>query len=290
MKSLVALAVASLFVAIVGAQQQPLVSVPRYDDADEFLPPAQRRNVDGIKLILKQQPGEETLTAISERNVSIKIIAKVPENAKAGVVLFVGGSSVLSIGPDDKLDRSFNFTSRAREFYWPLGYATFLVDAPSDHLDKEGLTPQFRTTAEFAKDLNAIVAFIAKKFDKPLYAVGHSNGAVSVAALAALPGLPIRSNTLVSPAHTQWPGMDLVGSAKYSKPVFIVEHRKDDCKYSSASSIDGLAKMISAPSVTVSWVDDEKRPIGGPCGPFGAHSFFFGAEPIAVEAIAKNLN
>jgi hypothetical protein len=83
--------------------------------------------------------------------------------------------------------------------------------------------------------------------------------------------------------------MELVESTKYLKPVFIVENRKDECKYSSASGIEGLAKGISAPSVTVSWVEGGKNPIGGPCGPFGAHSFF-GAEPIAVQAITKNLN
>ena len=83
--------------------------------------------------------------------------------------------------------------------------------------------------------------------------------------------------------------MELVVKTKYAKPVFIVENKKDECKYSSAGTIDGLAKQISAPSVNVSWVEAGKPPIGGPCGPFGFHSFF-GAERIAVEAIVKNLN
>ncbi len=271
------------------AQDKALIVVPRYDDADEFLPPAEKRNVERVKLVLKQQPGEETLTAISERGVSIKIVAKIPDSAKAGVVLFVGGNSVLSIGADDKLDRSFSFTSRSREFYWALGYATFLVDAPSDHLDKEGLTPQFRNTPAFATDIKAVIAPISAKFQKPIHAVGHSNGAIAVAALAAMPELPVSSYSLVSPAHTQGPGMELVAKVKYAKPVFIVENTKDECKVSSAGSIDGLAKQISAPSVTVSWVEAGKSPIGGPCGPFGFHSFF-GAEQIAVESIVKNLN
>ena len=286
---MIGLALISQLPAMVLAQDKALKVVPRYDDADEFLPPAEKRNVEGVKLFLKQQPGEEILTAISERGVSIKIVAKVPENAKAGVVLFVGGNSVLSIGADEKLDRSFNFTSRSREYYWTLGYATFLVDAPSDHIDKEGLTTKFRNTPEFASDLKAVIALVSAKFNKPLYAVGHSNGAVAVAALAAMPELPILSYSLVSPAHTQWPGMELVVKTKYAKPVFIVENKKDECKYSSAGTIDGLAKQISAPSVNVSWVEAGKPPIGGPCGPFGFHSFF-GAERIAVEAIVKNLN
>lgn len=271
------------------AQNNAFITVPRYDDADEFLPPAEKRNSEKVKLVLKQQPGEETLTAISARNVSIKIVAKIPDAAKAGVVLFVGGNSVLSIGADDKLDRSFNFISRSREHYWPHGFATFLVDAPSDHLDKEGVTPQFRNTPEFSEDIKAVIALISTKFKRPLHAVGHSNGAIAVAALAGIPELPIVSYTLVSPAHTQWPGTELVAKARYAKPVFIVENKRDECKYSSSGSIEGLAKSISAPSVFVSWVEDGKPPIGGPCGPFGFHSFF-GAEQVAVETIVKNLN
>lgn len=189
-KSGITLALMSQLFTVAFAQGKALITVPRYDDADEFLPAAERRNVEGVKLVLKQQLGEETFTAVSERSVSIKIVSKIPDGAKAGVVLFVGGSSVLSMGNDGKLDRSFSFTSRSREFYWPLGYATFLVDAPSDHLDREGLTPQFRNTPEFAKDIQAVIALISTKFNKPLYAVGHSNGAAAVAALAAMPELP----------------------------------------------------------------------------------------------------
>jgi hypothetical protein len=146
------LAIALLASAAV-AQDRVLKSVPRYNDADEFLPPAEKKNTEGVRLFLRQQPDEETLTAISDRNVSIKIIARIPEEANSGVILFVGGTSVLSIGPDDKLDRSFNYTSRSRDLWWSQGIATFLVDAPSDHLDREGLTPKFRTTYDMASPL-----------------------------------------------------------------------------------------------------------------------------------------
>lgn len=289
LKLAVSLAFMSQLFTVVLAQERVLTVVPRYDDADDYLPAAEKRNVSGVKLFLRQQPGEETLTAVSDRGVSIKIVAKVPDNAKAGVVLFLGGTSVLSFGANDKLDRSFNFTSRSREYYWSLGYATFLVDAPSDRLDKAGLTPKFRSSPEFATDLRAVIGLISTKFKKPLHAVGHSNGAIAVAALASMPELPIMSYSLVGPAHTQIPGLELVAKAKYAKPVFIIENTKDECIVSSAGSIDGLSKQIVAPRVTVSWIEGGKPPISGPCGPFAFHSFF-GVEQVAIEAITKNLN
>lgn len=175
------------------AQQKTIISVPRYDDADEYLPKAESKNADGVRLFLKQQPSEEMLTAISDRNVSIKVIANIPPDAQQGVVLFPGGTNVLSISTDDKLDRSFNYSARSRDHWWKLGVATFLVDAPSDHLDKNGITANFRTTPEFATDLHAVFSMIASKFDKPLHAVGHSNGAVAVAKLASLPEINVTS-------------------------------------------------------------------------------------------------
>jgi hypothetical protein len=270
------------------AQQPSLVSVPRYDDADEYLPAAEKKNTDGVRLFLRQQPGEETWTAISERNVSIKIIARIPDGAKAGVVLFVGGNSVLSIGADDRLDRSFNFTSRARDYWWSQGVASFLVDAPSDHLDKEGMTTKFRASKEFATDMRAVVGLVKQRFDKPLHAVGHSNGAIAVAAVARTPDLPFVSYSLVSPTHMKSPGSELVAATQYQRPVNIVQSKGDACVGSLASEAEGLKKSISAPRTSLIWVEGGKPPLGGACGPFSAHSFF-GVEQLAIQTIANQL-
>jgi pimeloyl-ACP methyl ester carboxylesterase len=264
---------------------QNLITVPRYDDADEYLPEAERKNVDGVRLFLKQQPGEETWTAISERRVSVKVIAHIPEAAKAGVIIFPGGTGQLSMTADGRLDRSFNFSGRSRSYYWPLGLATFLVDAPSDHLDKTGITAKFRASPEFANDIRAVINMISQKFDKPLHAVGHSNGAIAVATIAAMHNLPISSYTLMGPNYGS---TDTVANTNYTKPVFIVENTEDTCKLSSAAGIDALSKSINAPSMKVSWVDGGKNILGGPCGPFSRHSFV-GVEDLAVQAVAASL-
>jgi len=264
---------------------QSLITVPRYDDADEYLPEAEKKNVDGVHLFLKQQPGEETWTAISERRVSVKVIAHIPETAKAGVIIFPGGSGQLSMTADDRLDRSFNFSGRSRSYYWPLGLATFLVDAPSDHLDKTGLTAKFRAGPEFATDMRAVISMIRQKFGKPLHAVGHSNGAIAVATVAAMHDLPLSSYTLVGPNYSS---TDTVANTSYTKPVFIVENSEDTCKLSNASGIDALSKSINAPSMKVSWIDGGKNILGGPCGPFSRHSFI-GVENLAIQTVAASL-
>ena len=245
--------------AISVAHTAELIQVQRYEDADEYLPAAERKNADGVRLYLRQQPGEETMTAISDRNVSIKVIAMIPDAAKAGVILFPGGSAQLSMNADDRLDRSFSFVSRSRDYYWSHGIATFLVDAPSDHVDRVGLTPAFRSTHEFAMDIRA----------------------------ATMPDLPVASYTLVSPVYWYSDGSRLVTDTKYTKPVQIVENKDDACKSSHASGIEKLAKEISAPSIKVSWVIGGKNELGPPCSPFSRHSFI-GAEDAAVKAIVES--
>ncbi len=273
--------------AISVAHTAELIQVQRYEDADEYLPAAERKNADGVRLYLRQQPGEETMTAISDRNVSIKVIAMIPDAAKAGVILFPGGSAQLSMNADDRLDRSFSFVSRSRDYYWSHGIATFLVDAPSDHVDRVGLTPAFRSTHEFAMDIRAVIAMIATKFNRPLHLVGHSLGAISVANAATMPDLPVASYTLVSPVYWYSDGSRLVTDTKYTKPVQIVENKDDACKSSHASGIEKLAKEISAPSIKVSWVIGGKNELGPPCSPFSRHSFI-GAEDAAVKAIVES--
>jgi predicted esterase len=268
-------------------QSTPTV-VQRYDDADEFLPQAERRNSDGVRLYLRQQSGEETFDVLTPRNVLVKIVGRIPEGARKGVLLFTGGSGVLSIGGDNKLDRSFAFLNRTRDTWWDLGFATFVVDAPSDKLDKSGIDSRFRAGSDYAKDLVAVIDAVKKRFSEPLFAVGISNGAISVANAASRATGALSGYVLISPAHYRNSGGELIAGAQYDKPVWIVASHNDECSVSPSREYEALARNISAPSVDFQWIDGGKRPISGPCGPFSAHSLF-GIEGEAIRAIAARM-
>jgi predicted esterase len=284
--SLLLLALALSNIAM--AQERKVTTVTRYDDADEFLPPAERKNSEGVRLVLRQQPDEETLTVISDRNVAIKIVAKIPSDARGGVLLFTGGNGVLSMDATDRLDRSFSFLTRSRDQWWQYGLATFVIDAPSDRLDKSGLSVSFRASSEFRTDLAAVLLTIRAKFARPLYAVGISNGATAVANLATLNDAAVAMYVLLSPAHIASPGSELITSVSFTKPVLVVGSRRDECRYSPPPTFSTLASKVGGAAAEVVWIDGGMAPIGGPCGPFGFHSFF-GAEALAVKSIAEKL-
>ena len=162
------------------------IQVPRYDDADEYLPSAQAKNKDGIRLTLPQQPGEELFKVLTPRNVTVDVVANIPTDADAAIILLLGGTSVLSI-VNDRLDRSFSFQPRSRDYWWANKFATFLIDAPSDRLGNNGIQNlRWRAGIEHKTDLKAVLDAISQRFPGPLIVQGHSNGAVSLASIASL--------------------------------------------------------------------------------------------------------
>ena len=67
---------------------QPVKSA-RYDDADDYLPKAEQRNKNNIRLFLRQQDGEELIKVISPRNVTVDLIAKIPADAEYAVIFLL---------------------------------------------------------------------------------------------------------------------------------------------------------------------------------------------------------
>jgi pimeloyl-ACP methyl ester carboxylesterase len=269
------------------SQVRNLITVPRFEDGPPIIEAAEKINTENVRLYLSHQPGEETWTAISDRNVSIKIIAKIPPNARGGVVLFPGGTAQLSMTSDDKLANSLSFFARSRDWFWTHGYATFLVDAPSDHIDMYGMTAKFRASKDFSVDLRAVTNLITSKYKGPIYALGHSNGTVAVANLARMPDLPFASYVLLGPIHTpDVVGAETITSTEYLRPVNVISHKDDSCRSTAAHGIERLFQSIRASSKTLKWVDGGKKPLHPTCGAYSAHSFF-GGEEAAVSAIVK---
>jgi len=69
------------------------VQVSRYDDADEYLPTAERKNRDGVRLFLRQQEGEQLFKVMTPRNVSVDVVARIPEGADVGVYALGEGTT-----------------------------------------------------------------------------------------------------------------------------------------------------------------------------------------------------
>lgn len=266
---------------------QPL-EVQRYDDADDYLPLAEKKNKDGIRLLLRQQDGEELIKVLTPRNVVVDVIGNVPKDSVAAVVLLIGGTGVLSI-VNEKLDRSFSLQPRSRDYWWTNNFATFLVDAPSDRLGKDGIQDSYwRSGPEHKTDLEAVLQAISKRFAGPLVIYGHSNGANSLANVASLKFPNVQAYIFSGPAHYQ-PGTALMTEVEYNAPVFIFQHSKDICSVSNGRLTESFFRKLKAIKKKLIWIDGGSDPISGACGPFGFHSFF-GVEKKVIDQMASEVN
>lgn len=280
------LVLTAMLIAFGLAQAQP-IQVPRYDDADDYLPNAQKRNKENARLFLRQQPTEEIFKVVSPRNVLVDVVANIPKDADVGVVIVLGGTGVLSI-VNDQLDRSFSFQPRTRDFWWLNNMATFVVDAPSDRLGKAGIQDSsWRAGADHRTDMKAVLDEITKRFKGPIVLFGHSNGAHSLGNMAGIENASVKAYLFSSPAHFN-NGSDALRQVSYKLPIIMVEHVKDACSVSPAKETQDFFTALKAEKKKLVWVEGGFDPISGPCGPFAQHSYF-GVEKQTVDSMATEI-
>ena len=181
------------------------------------------------------------------------------EPAQAGriaLVLLAGGGGHLDL--DDKgCPRALmgNSLVRSLPHFHGAGFATALVDAPSDHHGEDGLAG-FRIAAEHAVDLGTVIADVRRRTQALVWLVGTSRGAISaVNAAARLSGASapdglVLTSALMSGsrggqkawvAHTVF---DLPLEA-IRVPVIVVGHAADTCLRSPASLMDKITARTS---------------------------------------------
>ena len=265
---------------------QPVKSA-RYDDADDYLPKAEQRNKNNIRLFLRQQEGEELIKVTSPRNVTIDLIAKIPADAEYAVIFLLGGTSVLSIA-NEKLDRSFSFQPRSRDYWWDQKFATFLVDAPSDRLGKDGIQDTvWRAGKDHLTDLEAVLNTVNTRFKGPIIIHGHSNGAASLANMAQLNSEAIKAYVYSGAAFLNR-GAEITSRVEHKAPVLVVHHKNDQCNVSPFSRAAQFAESIKATEKKTLWIDGGIDAMSGQCGPFAAHSFV-GREESTIAEITKQI-
>jgi len=183
--------------------------------------------------------------------------------AKAVLVLLVGGAGHLALD-DDGCPRRLTGNSliKKQAIFHAAGYATVLVDAPSDHRGKEGLGG-FRIAAAHAADLGRVIAGMRARTGVPVWLIGTSRGAISaVNAAARLTGAAAPDGLiLTSPltagregAYKAWVAHSVfsLDLPAIKIPVLVVVHAADKCiRTPPGDAGDVIEKTESAREQTV---------------------------------------
>lgn len=206
-------------------------------------------------------PCGSVVTLPAHRAAQLQYVVAGPEAPQPGrgaLVLLAGGDGVLDLDAQGcpRL-LTGNSLVRSAPLFRAAGWATVLVDAPSDHRQEDGLAA-FRASAEHADDLGRVIADLRRRGHNAVWVVGTSRGSISAAnaaarlrGAAAPDGMVLTSVLTVGTVAGRKPWtaqtvFDLPLEA-VSIPALLVGHALDRCLRSPADAMPRVeARIMSA--------------------------------------------
>jgi pimeloyl-ACP methyl ester carboxylesterase len=233
---------------------------------------------------------QEIVTVSARPGVTLSFfIANMGESrAQAAALLMIGGGGNINLRHEDGRikfgDR--NFLPRSRREFIRNGILPVILDNPSDQQAGAGMSDHFRSSAEHAADIRAVVGEVKKRYPGlPVFVIGTSRSTYSVAHLAAalegeIAGAVLSASYFYGGGRAMVPMLASFDWSKPKVPLLFVHHVDDGCAgtpYRDAARLGRQFPLVS--------VEGGKTPESGPCDPLAPHGFF-GREAETVDAIA----
>lgn len=175
----------------------------------------------------------------------------------ATLVLLPGGSGYVNLD-EQGCARALKGNSlvRSQALFHAAGFATALLDAPSDQQGEDGLAG-FRLSAEHAQDLALVIAALRQRSAAPVWLVGTSRGTLSAANAAARlgpdagpDGVVLTSALLAGQpgARKPWVAQSVfdLPLQQIRQPVLLMAHEADLCPRSPPALMARLAEQLAA--------------------------------------------
>ena len=189
----------------------------------------------------------------SKTSYSLAMPAAGASGDPIALVLLPGGGGHVALDAEGcARDLRGNALVRFRDPFHGLGFATALVDAPSDYRGEDGLAG-FRLSPQHAADLGKVIADVRRRTNMPVWLVGTSRSTISAASAAARLKGPEAPDGLVltsaitsgrSGGYKPWVAQTVfdVALESITMPVLVVAHAADRC----IRTPPGLAGRIAA--------------------------------------------
>jgi dienelactone hydrolase len=224
---------------------------------------------------------------------SVRYLLAKPDKPAGSVVLIAGGHGRLDLAADGAIGWGRNNQLvRTRQRYAAAGFLTAVPDIAGDLKEGSGVVSGYRWSAQHAQDIGALIQHL-RTLAAPVYLVGTSRGALSVAnAAARLSGdkrpdaIVITAGMLMDATKGKQPSVQtkVPGIGKYSGPVLLVHHERDACAYTPASLVKAFRPLLTgAKSVDIQMMNGGSAGKGDPCQAESPHGFLgLDAEVVAV--------
>lgn len=236
----------------------------------------------------------EVVTLQTHDGTTTRYALSAPQDPTGALILLAGGGGYLDLdaqGCAQKLKG--NSLVRSQELFHREGFATALVDAPSDHTAMDGLGG-FRAQAPHAEDLGKVVADLRARVKGPVWIVGTSRGAISAAnaaaRLSALDGVVLTSAVTVGTARGRksWTAQTVHDNRieDIRVPLLVLGHAQDGCFRSPPAGAQGIADRYQGPRSQVVVVTGGTPGKGNGCEGRTPHGFN-GMEAEVAAGIAR---
>jgi hypothetical protein len=255
-----------------------------------------QKNVLALTAILcatahaSMEAAEKVVDIATRRNVTERLLVLTPKDPpKAAVILLAGGHGGLQISDNGSFGwGKGNVLVRSRRLFANQGLLTVVVDAPSDRQMPPYLSG-FRGTSRHVMDLKAVIAWVRKQANVPVWLVGTSRGTQSAAYTATYlsgrdgpDGLVLTSTILADTKEFPVTSLQL---DRVQIPVLVVHHVNDGCRHCSYAHISRLMDALgNAPKKELIPVRGGQSQ-GDPCEAWSYHGFN-GIESEVVDKIA----
>lgn len=230
----------------------------------------------GVVLLAGAAAAQERIELPTRPGVTQPVFLAAVASPKASVILFPGNGGVVAQVRN-------NFLVRVGPRFVAAGMTVALFDAPSDRV-ASGMWAPFRSSAEHATDIAAVVALLKSRAPAPVWLIGTSMGTVSAAEGAVTIGPPRIAGVVLT--STVWQGGILsVALDQIRVPVLVVHNRDDGCRDSPYGDVSfGMARMQGAPVKELLTVSGGLQR-GDPCEGRSPHGFFGIEEQVVVPII-----
>jgi len=205
----------------------------------------------------------------------------------ASVVLFAGSEGVVNLQNfQSPTWGTSNFLVRNRRRFAEQGLLVAVLDVPSDHSTGLG---SFRTSADHARDVAAVIAALRQESPAPVWLVGTSMGAVSAVNAAARlkeggPDGLVLTSTVTHRTRNIHVTVNDVALDEIRVPTLVVHHEADGCVASPFGAAKVLDKALKRAPKKAFMAFTGGTDTGNPCEGMAAHGYN-GIDDQVVQAI-----
>lgn len=233
------------------------------------------------------KPREDAVN--SSGSGTLKVVTYEVADAKATLVMLPGGTwNVGAIDPVSGMLDGTNFFIRTIPLFLEQGFNVVTMYRPEsagnlrDSVLRAGKAHQMDVAA---------LASAANLLGKPVWLLGTSLGAISVANAVTAAERPKVAGLVISAAVANKNSVQRASTLDFPLeeirvPVYVSGHENDQCETTPPSSTREIAKRLTASkNVLLKMTQSGSNPTGNPCGPTHWHGYI-NAEAEVVQQMA----